>query len=555
MLAMDVSISSTSTCLLPATFLCRLSSTLVHDLAASYGHLVLFFGFLFQQSSTALTFLHLQVSVSCTINSSFETMGVVLHIVSKLVFSYMQLERTFLVLLKRGPGHFSYWHHSKFESGKDLLLHNVVSVHNSHDISLSTPLSRLWGKPCTSSPTSLSPICSWNVHFSFAELRCPYIFPKRHYPFPACRETTLTPASYSSPFSGTMLQSERQVVTNPAVGHGAWLLFSGFFLSFVFFVLVGRFHLANSTGPHVLGCKLAVFTGAHTFSVSMQLTLMNLMYWIFFSPAIPFWPQFMFIIHKSQTRTLRPIFFMLHPTLFRCSFLLQISSQIHRVQDFASNFRKDTPYKSTSQSDTKSLPESKAQGTSSALPKRHCSILQTETILSLCFYFRFCLQLTFFLQLVFPWGWRNAAADVWFNMKYVALVTKYIYIYVHIYIYTYMYICIFINIFIHIHIYIHIYIYIHIHTHTHTHTNTHTHTYTHTYAHTHIHTDTYTHTYILFLLRTGGRLFTGIHFSQTFWGSTFLMRNEKHLLLMRFSHGTVLWVDLWNLGILPGVER
>ena len=71
------------------------------------------------------------------------------------------------------------------------------------------------------SPTSLSPICSWNVHFSFAELRCPYIFPKRHYPFPACRETTLTPASYSSPFSGTMLQSERQVVTNPAVGHGA----------------------------------------------------------------------------------------------------------------------------------------------------------------------------------------------------------------------------------------------------------------------------------------------------------------------------------------------
>ena len=147
MLAMDVSISSTSTCLLPATFLCRLSSTLVHDLAASYGHLVFFFGFLFQQSSTALAFLHLQVSVSCTINSSFETMGEVLHIVSELVFSYMQLERTFLVLLKRGPGHFSYWHHSKFESGKDLLLHNVVSVHNSHDISLSTPLSRLWGKP------------------------------------------------------------------------------------------------------------------------------------------------------------------------------------------------------------------------------------------------------------------------------------------------------------------------------------------------------------------------------------------------------------------------
>ena len=51
----------------------------------------------------------------------------------------------------------------------------------------------------------------------------------------------------------------------------------------------------------------------------------------------------MFIIHKSQTRTLRPIFFMLHPTLFRCSFLLQISSQIHRVQDFASNFRKIHP--------------------------------------------------------------------------------------------------------------------------------------------------------------------------------------------------------------------
>ena len=162
--------------------------------------------------------LQLQVSVTFTINSNFETMGEVLHIVSKLVFSYMQLECTFLVLLHRGvqdifptdiipnsiPAKFYYF--------------NVVSVHNFHDISLSTPLSRLWGKPCTSSPTSLSPICSRTVHFSFAELRCLYIFPKRHYPFPACRETTLPPASYSSPFSGTMLQSERQVVTNPAVG-------------------------------------------------------------------------------------------------------------------------------------------------------------------------------------------------------------------------------------------------------------------------------------------------------------------------------------------------
>ena len=37
------------------------------------------------------------------------------------------------------------------------------------------------------------------------------------------------------------------------------------------------------------------------------------------------------------------------------------------------------------------------------------------------------------MQLVFPWGWRNAAADVWFNMNYIALVNK-IYIYIHLFI-------------------------------------------------------------------------------------------------------------------------
>ena len=69
-------------------------------------------------------------------------------------------------------------------------------------------------------------------------------------------------------------------------------------------------------------------------------------------------------------------------------------------------------------------PESKIQGATSPLPRRHCSILQTETVLSLCFDFRFCRQVTFFLQIVFPWGRRNAAADMWFNMNYIALVKK-----------------------------------------------------------------------------------------------------------------------------------
>ena len=291
-----------------------------------------------------------------------------------------------------------------------------------------------------------------------------------------------------------MLQSERQVVTNPAVGHGAWLLFSGFLLSFViFFFLVGRFHLANSTGPHVLGCKLAAFTGAHTFSVSMQLTLMNLMYWIFFFSSNSILNSIH--VHYSQVSDQDFASNLFYVASYIVQVLLLATDLLPDTQS-SGLCKKDTPYKSTSQSDTKSLPESKAQGTSSALPKRHCSILQTETILALCFYFRFCLQLKFFLQLVFPWGWRNAAADVWFNMKYVALVTKYIYIYVHIYIYIYMYICIFINIFIHIHIYIHIYIYIHIHTHTHTYKHTYTHIHTHTYAHTYTQTHTHTHIYI-----------------------------------------------------------
>ena len=78
------------------------SSTLVHDLAASFGHRQYFSpGF---SSSKVLLLrhrLHLQVSVSFTINSTVETMGEVLHIVSSFIFNYMRLECTYLVLLNR----------------------------------------------------------------------------------------------------------------------------------------------------------------------------------------------------------------------------------------------------------------------------------------------------------------------------------------------------------------------------------------------------------------------------------------------------------------------
>jgi hypothetical protein len=73
-------------------------------------------------------------------------MGEVLHIVSNFVFSY-HLEHTFLVLLNiRGQDLFPTdmatirLRQSSIE---------VVSIHNAHDISLSSPLSRVWGKSCT----------------------------------------------------------------------------------------------------------------------------------------------------------------------------------------------------------------------------------------------------------------------------------------------------------------------------------------------------------------------------------------------------------------------
>jgi len=54
-------------------------------------------------------------------------------------------------------------------------------------------------------------------------------------------------------------------------------------------------------------CKFAAFTGVHAFSVSTQLTLRNLTVRHILSlfSAIPLCSTFIFIIHKSQTRTLR----------------------------------------------------------------------------------------------------------------------------------------------------------------------------------------------------------------------------------------------------------
>lgn len=57
-------------------------------------------------------------------------------------------------------------------------------------------------------------------------------------------------------------------------------------------------------------------------------------------------------------------------------------------------FSQDTSYKSTSHSVTPS--ESKTQGTSSPLPKRHCCILPTETVLSPVSFLKSCLHVAFF---------------------------------------------------------------------------------------------------------------------------------------------------------------
>ena len=83
------------------------SSILAHDLAASFGHRQYFSpGF---SSSKVLLLrhrLHLQVSVSFTINSSFETMGEVLHIVS--TFSPICGWTVHIFAEQKGPGHLSY---------------------------------------------------------------------------------------------------------------------------------------------------------------------------------------------------------------------------------------------------------------------------------------------------------------------------------------------------------------------------------------------------------------------------------------------------------------
>ena len=245
---------------------------------------VFFSGLLFQQSSTTSTpspftsfcIFHYQLHFSrlwgksCTLSpASFSPIcGWTVHIFAE----------------QKGPGHLSYWHHPNSIPAK--------FYYNFPDISLSTPLSRLWGMSCTSSPTLLSPICSWNAHFSFAGLMCLYSFPKRHYSLSwqlklegAAKRRAGRPRSLLRVTHLLLWHSapKWETITNPAVRHGAWLLFSGFLLwfanfSFFFGGLVppSQFHRAPCAR-----CKLAAFTGAHAVPVSMPLALTNLMYSIF----------------------------------------------------------------------------------------------------------------------------------------------------------------------------------------------------------------------------------------------------------------------------------
>ena len=64
----------------------------------------------------------------------------------------------------------------------------------------------------------------------------------------ACRETTVTPSLLLSPFSSSTLQSERQVVTNPAARHGTDFL-RLFLRRFVGFGV----HLHKTIGSRVIG--------------------------------------------------------------------------------------------------------------------------------------------------------------------------------------------------------------------------------------------------------------------------------------------------------------
>ena len=119
-------------------------------------------------------------------------------------------------------------------------------------------------------------------------------------------------------------------------------------------------------------------------------------------------------------------------SLFGFSCLPLFSSWVHRVQDFEPKLDKDASYKTTSRNS-----ESNTQGNSRPL-------LNQALRYSNCFFF-FSLSLSFFpslslslssdlsnlsfyfylLLLVSPYGFWNAAEDVWFNMNYIALVKKY----------------------------------------------------------------------------------------------------------------------------------
>ena len=207
-----------------------------------------------------------------------------------------------------------------------------------------------------------------------------------------------------------MLQSEGQVVTNPAVRYGAWLLFSGFLLWFVIFssFSVGWLHLAKSIGPRVLGVK-AGFTGAHAVSVSMLLALMNLRYWIFSNSTLtPIHAHYSQVSDQDSASNLLMLCssYIVQVLLLATDVLLDTSSPGLCVQ-----FSTDTAYKSTFQSDTKSL-QVPCPGGIAAFSKLKLSSH------SVFFIIKFYLQFTFFLQGVFPWGWWTTAADVWFNMNY-----------------------------------------------------------------------------------------------------------------------------------------
>ena len=187
-----------------------------------------------------------------------------------------------------------------------------------------------------------------------------------------------------------MLQSEGQVVTNPAVRYGAWLLFSGFLLWFVIFssFSVGWLHLAKSIGPRVLGVK-AGFTGAHAVSVSMLLALMNLRYWIFSNSTLtPIHAHYSQVSDQDSASNLLMLCssYIVQVLLLATDVLLDTSSPGLCVQ-----FSTDTAYKSTFQSDTKSL-QVPCPGGIAAFSKLKLSSH------SVFFIIKFYLQFTFFAR-------------------------------------------------------------------------------------------------------------------------------------------------------------